>query len=140
MRKVLMTLGIVAALTTSFTLNAGGGGIIADRAVSSTIQATQLTVEPVLNFDVTGSTLSGPIHSRITVNNNGLITASQCGSFGSNSAGTAMASPTHVAQLRKDLIDAGAMTLPDQSIPLTNRANRTTPIRTADRPSPNAAS
>ena len=116
MRKALTTLGIVAALTTSFTLSARGGGVTTDPALSSAIQLAQIVVEPVLNFDVTGSTLLGPIHLRLTVYNNGLITASQCGLNGSNSAGTTVTSPAQVAQLRKDLIEAGGMTLPDQSL------------------------
>jgi len=93
-----------------------------------------LMVEPVLNYDVTGSTLLGPVHSRLTVYNNGLLTRSStsgavASSFaGSGSSGgtasTGFASPAAIAQLQKDLVDAGAFRLCDQpfvvsDVPLT---------------------
>ena len=73
--------------------------------------------EPILNFDVTGSTLLGPLHYRATVYSDGLVTGSDCGGFGGgNSGGTAAASTTSVKKLQEALIAAGGLTLGDQQL------------------------
>jgi len=124
MRKSLLILGAATALTCFLTLHTDGAAVSQDR-LSGGVFAQGIRQEPVLNFDVSGSTLSGPFHSRLTVYNNGLITASQCSGFtGANSAGTGFATPAQVEKLRKELIDAGGLLLPDQNlsvadIPLT---------------------
>ena len=94
-------------------------------AQSAGIGSAILKHEPVLVFDVSGSTLTGPLHISYRVYNDGYIAGSECGGpFGVNSAGTAGASEAEVLALQKALIDAGGMSLPDQNlsvadIPLT---------------------
>lgn len=120
MRKTLIAAGLATALATVMALRTDGSALAQDRATA--ISALNgIKMEPVLNYDVSGSTLTGPFHSRITVYNNGFITSSNCGGFVSfagsnNGAGTAMATPAQVSKLRKQLIDAGGLTLPDQNI------------------------
>ncbi len=124
MRKSLLILGAATALTCFLALQTDGAAVGPDRGLTPSI-AAGIKLEPVLNFDVSGSTLTGPLHHRLTVYNNGLITASQCSGFsGANSAGTGFTTPALAEKLRKELIDAGGLTLPDQNlsvadIPLT---------------------
>ena len=124
MRKSLLVLGAATALTCFLTLHTDGAAVSPDR-LTSAVLAPGIRQEPILNFDVSGSTLTGPFHSRLTVYNSGLITASQCSGFtGGNSAGTGYAAPAQVEKLRRELIDAGGLVLPDQNlsvadIPLT---------------------
>ena len=116
MRKSLLVLGAATALTCLLALRADGAAVAKDRTLSSVFTGA-IKQEPILNFDVSGSTLTGPLHSRLTVYNSGLISASQCSGFtGANSAGTGYATPAQVEKLRKELIAAGGMVLPDQNI------------------------
>jgi hypothetical protein len=81
--------------------------------------------EPVVNVDVSGGTLTGPVHDRYTVYNGGFVSYSEAsGLIGSSSAGTTGVSEAVVDQLIKDLEDAGAFKLTDQrstvsDVPLT---------------------
>ncbi len=73
--------------------------------------------EPIVNLDVTGSTLLGAFHSRMTVYSDGLVTGSDCGGFsGSNSAGTASATKNEASMLHRRLLAAGGLTLPDNGL------------------------
>jgi len=79
-----------------------------------------LKVEPVLNVDVTGGTLAGPFHRRLTVYNNGLATVSKDidSVFGGPDidADYTYVSAAAVSQLQSDLLTSGAFGLCDQSI------------------------
>lgn len=85
-----------------------------------------IKMEPVVNVDVTGSTLVGPTHFRFTAYNNGLVTVSRAsligianessGSFPFADADTIIVSPGAIDQLSKDLRAAGAFSLCDQNI------------------------
>jgi hypothetical protein len=112
MRTTMLIL--LAAL--SVALVTAGNAIGGDLTTSPTIGAP-IKREPVLMFDVTGSTLTGPIHFNYIVYNDGLVTGGTCGGFaGDNSAGTANATQADVAQLASDLIAAGGLKLPDQNL------------------------
>jgi hypothetical protein len=87
--------------------------------------SNQLQQEPVLVWDHTGSTLTGPYHSRLSVYSNGLATVSSVVGFESaGNAATAFVPPAAVQALRQALMAAGAATLCDQQsavadVPLT---------------------
>ena len=101
-------------------------GLLAALSVPSFLAAAppgqqQIKQEPVLNFDVTGGTLLGPLHTRFTVYNNGLVTFSEASGFAdSSSAGTTRVSDTVVDRLVKDLEDAGGFKLSDQTITVSD--------------------
>ena len=112
--RTFVALALAAVPASLLALTFVGGS---PDAQSGSIPTPLLKREPVLNFDVTGGTLTGPLHQRYTVYNDGLITGSDCGGpFGTNSGGTASVSATEAETLRKVLIQAGGMVLPDQNI------------------------
>jgi len=116
MRKLMLTTAVTGTLVIALALRTDGTPVTQSRAAAPSFQIG-ITQEPILNWDVTGGTLSGPFHTRLTVYNNGLVTGSSCtGLGGSNSAGTAYASTAEVEKLRKELIDAGGLKLADQNI------------------------
>ena len=124
MRKI--TLFALAAMPLAFftATNVNGGGGTPDGVIPID-PIGFLKREPVLNVDITGSTLTGPLHSRFTVYNDGLVTSSDCGGFfGTSSAGTTVAPSEAAESLRSDLIAAGGLSLKDQppifaDVPLT---------------------
>jgi hypothetical protein len=80
--------------------------------------------EPVVSYDVTGSTFAGPFHEHFTVFNNGFASLSRLTNFSGADAQTANISAADVAQLRTDLAATGAYSLCDitasvSDIPLT---------------------
>ena len=121
----MRTLSVMLCGALALTLVTAGQAIGSDTLTPGPTLAGAIKREPVLMFDVTGSTLTGPLHSRYTVYNDGLITGGSCGGFtGANAAGTAYAPPSDVSQLLADLVDAGGVKLLDQNlsvadIPLT---------------------
>jgi len=116
MRKSLLIFGAATVLTCFLALQTDGASVGGVQQLTP-ISAGGIKLEPVLNFDVSGSTLTGPLHHRLTVYNNGLISASQCSGFsGANSAGTAFTTPALVEKLRRELINADGLSLPDQNI------------------------
>ncbi len=115
-RSIALTL---AALPLAFFLAPGVQGKSSQDM--SSLSVALLMREPVLNFDVTGSTLLGAFHTRLTVYNDGLVTGSTCGGFnGENSGGTTVATLGEVNQLQADLIAAGGLVLPDQNIQVSD--------------------
>jgi len=102
--------------------------------ISSPCAGNAIKMEPVVNVDVTGSTLLGPTHFRFTAYNSGLVTVSRAsligvanesaGSFPFADADTIFVSTEAVDQLAKNLRAAGAFSLCDQNfstadVPLT---------------------
>jgi len=86
-------------------------------AVSPAKCGNPIPVEPVVNFDVTGGTLAGPFHRRLTVYSNGAANVSTATTFPpSSDARTTNVSQSVVDDLRKALEDAGAFALCDQDI------------------------
>ncbi|MDF1800085.1 MAG: hypothetical protein P1V81_12980 [Planctomycetota bacterium] len=86
--------------------------------------------EPVLIHDVVGGTLTGAVHTHLTVYNNGFMTVAKFHDVVFPAPGTdkdvatASLSPAEVQQLQADLRASGAFGLPDQEatgadIPLT---------------------
>lgn len=78
--------------------------------------------EPILLYDVTGSTLAGTIHVQLSVYNNGLASASKLNQLVFPSPGVdvdvdlAHITPQELNKLRRDLAAAGAFTNVDQNI------------------------
>ncbi len=75
--------------------------------------------EPILVFDVSGSSLLGPLHSRLSVYNDGLATVSRWSDnvvFGGEDGDAAInyVGSEAVDSLRKQLSAAGAFSLTDQ--------------------------
>lgn len=75
----------------------------------------KLVREPTLVYDVTGSTIAGPVHRSLAVYNDGFATLSEYTLFsgGDGTTRTAMVAPKDVAKLTRKLIVAGAATLQD---------------------------
>lgn len=73
-----------------------------------------LKQEPILMYDVSGSTIAGPIHQHLTVYNNGFVTFSeiQLGTL-DNRALTTQVSLSEVQALLQGLRDTGAYQLCD---------------------------
>lgn len=71
--------------------------------------------EPTLIYDVSGSTLTGPVHTNLVVYNDGFVTYSNFSSFGSTNVAvtTKFVPETVVKALTFDLQAAGAHTLSD---------------------------
>jgi hypothetical protein len=116
---------LIAAVL-AFVALAGSAGQRAVAGPGNTIDADNvLVVEPVLIYDVTGGTLAGLVHSRLSVYNNGQVSISRK-DFGSptGAADFTMVPVTRVRQLRADLEAAGASTFGDEmnnvaDLPLT---------------------
>lgn len=86
--------------------------------------ANKIKTEPVVIYDVSGSTFAGPFHQHLTVYSSGFATLARSSSFSGIDAATAQASLADVAQLRLDLRALGASTLCDiptivADVPLT---------------------
>ena len=76
--------------------------------------------EPVVMFSITGGTLTGSIHRQLSVYNNGFATIAKLDDgpiFGlSEDVDTAGVGPAAANQFLLDLVAAGAVSLPDQQI------------------------
>jgi hypothetical protein len=76
--------------------------------------------EPIVMWDVTGHTLAGPVHGRLVVYNDGVTSVA---SLGNGDVRTETIAPAAAQALRRDLIQAGATSLCDQTnvtdMPLT---------------------
>ncbi|MEM7310606.1 MAG: hypothetical protein AAF682_28275 [Planctomycetota bacterium] len=95
--------------------------------------------EPVLVYDVTGGTFTGPVHTNMVVFNNGTVSfARDEDFFGEDHVSVQDVGATAVAELGQALVDAGALTLNDApggaDIPLTTvtilKGETTSPSRT----------
>jgi hypothetical protein len=75
----------------------------------------ELIQEPVLVYDVTGSTLIGPVHESLVVYNNGHVSWSAASFFtgGDGESCTFQVPIDVVRKLARALADAGAFELPD---------------------------
>lgn len=87
--------------------------------------ATHIVNEPIVLYSLSGSTLAGLVHRQLTVYNGGFVTIAQQDSiviFGSESEDVATASvtPQEASQLLRDLLLAGAATLGDQDITVSD--------------------
>jgi hypothetical protein len=88
--------------------------------------ANNLMQEPVLVYDVTGFTLTGLIHRHLAVYNNGVASISSVsssiftGSTTSSQADVAFVSPDEASKLLRELANANAFTLCDQSIAVSD--------------------
>lgn len=104
------------------TLLAGTVALVALTTTETTAApataAQHIRQEPVLVYDVTGGTLSGPVHAHLTVYNSGLVTYSEAAGLGTPvvNARTAYVAPDLVHALAKSLSAAGAFALPDQPL------------------------
>lgn len=130
-RKHALSLSLAAAALMFFLPTQAGAK---ELFMSSPCPGGAIKAEPVLNVDVTGSTLVGPTHYRFTAYNNGLVTVSRAnligaptesaGSFAFADADTIYVNPAVIQQLTKDLRASGVYGLCDQNlsvadIPLT---------------------
>ena len=79
-----------------------------------------IVFEPVVMFDVTGTTFAGTVHEHMTVYNNGFVTISKRNDnpFGNLQIDvqTADVGAAAASQLLGNLISAGVTTLPDQAV------------------------
>lgn len=84
----------------------------------------KIEVEPVVIYDVSGSTFAGPFHQHLTVYNSGLATFARATNFSEPEVAVAQVSPADIAQLESDLDALGARSLCDiptlvSDVPLT---------------------
>ncbi len=80
----------------------------------------KVAVEPVVLYDVTGSTLAGPYHQHLTVYGNGFATLARDPVVGGSVVETVFLPPADVAQLRTDLAALGAASLCDIPTPVSD--------------------
>ncbi len=113
--------GNVIAIVNSF-INTHFRGVtsLSAQAVSGggpSIAAAAFVQEPVLIFDVTGSSIAGPVHDSVVVYNNGLVSVSEFRMFQGNDGSTRTVSvPVKaVRRLSSALAAAGAFSLQDSA-------------------------
>jgi hypothetical protein len=98
------------------------GDAIAGNGLDANVACTSNVVrrEPIVMWDVTGHNLAGPVHGRLVVYNDGVTSVS---SLGNGDVRSETIAPALAQALRRDLIQAGATTLCDQTnatdMPLT---------------------
>ena len=119
-----LSLGLVGVLSIA-SLRPGEAQASAGTAQAAQACPNFIPVEPIVNYDVTGSTLLGPFHYRYTVYSTGFVTLSRQSAtplfegeiaplgFG---ATTLSVPKEDVDQLKKDLRAAGAFQLCDQNL------------------------
>ena len=105
-------LALLLVATAGPATSQGGGSVVTPGGGSTPF-------EPILIHDVVGGTLTGTVHTHLTIYNNGFATVAKLhdsvltGSVEKDVA-TAALTPAEVQQLRLDLRASSASTLPDQ--------------------------
>lgn len=123
MNKALLT--VLAAAPLAFLASPNVDSTPVQSGISIVPGLGNFNREPVLIYNVTGSTLAGPFHRQVTVYTDGLVTGGECtGLFGSSSGGTTTVSAAQARKLQKDLVAAGGLKLGDKiqsvaDLPLT---------------------
>lgn len=100
-----------------------GGGTQSQGQLQSIVK-NPIQREPIVMFDVSGSTFLGPVLEHLTIYNDGLASYSNASPTGSTSVGSAMISSQEINKLIQALEEANAGTLQDQEgtvsdVPLT---------------------
>ncbi len=118
LHKTIIGLATAAALilTVAYSTPLQAGG---ERDPALRDPSNPFPVEPILIFDVAGSSFIGETNRHAAIYNNGQIVACRSGVFGVASA-VHYVDPLSVETLRRQLIAAGAMTLPDQPTLVTD--------------------
>ena len=89
----------------------------APAATQAATEAVGIVWEPVLVFDVTGSTIAGPIHVNMVVYNNGFVSYASDESFsGGDLVSIQTLDPAVIKKLVRELARAGAKDLGDSTI------------------------
>ena len=117
--KVMLRSSLIVSALAAAALFAGSTS--ADEVEPAPSCVNLLRNEPVLVFDVTGSTLAGPVHENLIVYSSGFVAFSRAESFSQAMAvRTGHVSPDEVARLLRDLADSGAGVGCDQAIVVTD--------------------
>jgi hypothetical protein len=111
---------LAGAVVSATALVLGGAG---DRVIIEP-KGDLIDQEPVLMWDVAGYGLGGPIHDRLAVYSDGLVTYAAGGFEGTGSACFTFVSPEAAHQLAADLAKAGVFQAADEpliaaDVPLT---------------------
>ena len=117
----ITTLSVLAAVAIAVSIPSAAQPT-SGSSLAAPITAGAIKQEPVLLYDITGSTLTGSVHLQLTVYNNGVAAASRLNHVVFPSPGVdadvdvVYIAPQEVNMLRRDLAAAGAFTNVDQSI------------------------
>ena len=118
-RLIPLLLGSAAALVGIHPFETAAATGAAPAASAAAIQN-----EPLVVYSVNGGTLSGLIHRQLTVYNSGFATIAKADQIVFPTPGeaidvqTASVGAAAARKLLGDLVDAGAVTLPDQQVPV----------------------